>query len=185
MSEARHVPRPIDAMSDRDNIKPFHAKEAAPGQEAADVVAEVLQHAAQRDAAAKEKTVAKGPGKWMLPLTVNLGVLALYFLIAQPEFLVVNPLEEPRSAPQVQLQARNSIYMFGIRPIEAFRDEHGRLPTTLREAGSPLEDAGAPVEYSVQGSAYVITLAVGDDVISFDSESDNPLDFAGPMDLGG
>jgi hypothetical protein len=175
----------VDVMSDQDNIKPFHAKEAAPGQEAADVVAEVLQHAAERDAAAKQKTTPKGPPKWMLPLTVNLGVLAMYFLIAQPDFLVVNPIDEPRSGPQVALDARNTIYMFGIQPVERFREEHGRLPTTLREAGSPLEDSGAPVEYSAQDGSYVISLTVGDNVIRFDSANDDPMDFPGPMNLGG
>jgi hypothetical protein len=73
-------------MSEQDEVKPFHAKGAAPGQEVADVVAEVLQHAAQRDQASKRKVEIKGPAKWMLPLTAQLGVLALYFLVAQPDW---------------------------------------------------------------------------------------------------
>jgi hypothetical protein len=39
----------------------------------------------------QEKNNGKGPPKSMLLLMTNLGVLALRFLIAQPDFLIVNP----------------------------------------------------------------------------------------------
>jgi hypothetical protein len=182
----RRVPRLDDVMSDEDNVKPYHAKGFAPGQEAADVVAEVLQHAAERDAAAKEKTAPKGPPKWMLPLTVNLGVLALYFLIAQPDFLVLSPVEEPRATAVVAQQARQAIYFEGIERIRRFQEENGRLPSSLQEAGSALEAAGLPVTYTARGNAsYVIVVTVGEEPITFDSATDDPQLFAGPINLGG
>ena len=41
-------------MSDQDEVKPYHSRNVAPGQEAADVVAEVLQHAQEREQAAQQ-----------------------------------------------------------------------------------------------------------------------------------
>lgn len=168
-------------MSDQDQVKPYHAKNAAPGQEAADVVAEVLQHAQEREEAAKAKTGPKTPPKWMLPLTVNLGVLALYFLIAQPEFLVVNPIDDPRVTAEVNQQNRASVYIYGINAIENFVNENGRLPADLAEAGSQL--ATQPdVSYAVTGdSTYTLTYQG----LTFDSASDDPQIWAGAMNLGG
>ena len=173
-------------MSDQDQVKPYHARDDAPGQEAADVVAEVLEHAAQREEAAKKKQGSKAPPKWMLPLTVNLGVLALYFLIAQPEFLVVNPVEDTRPVVEVDQQNRSMIYMSGIMLIENFRNANGRLPASLAEAGSPLEDAGVPVRYTPRDDAtYELVVNVDNRELRFDSAVDDPAIFAGAIDLGG
>jgi hypothetical protein len=174
------VNRLPDAMSDQDQVKPYHAKNAAPGQEAADVVAEVLQHAQEREEAAKTKTGPKTPPKWMLPLTVNLGVLALYFLIAQPEFLVVNPVTDPRVAAEVDQAGRASIYTFAITPIENFRGENGRLPGDLAEAGSPLASQG--LVYTVTGDS---TYTLAFENLTFDSSTDDSQIWAGVMNLGG
>ncbi|MDX1645618.1 MAG: hypothetical protein R3304_00635 [Longimicrobiales bacterium] len=171
-------------MSDSDQLKPYHAKDSAPGQEAADVVAEVLKHAEEREAAAKKKEVPKGPPKWMLPLTVNLGVLALFFLIAQPDFLVVNPVSDPRSDQEVVSSMRRAMYMDGIMRIRTFREQNGRLPDSLEELGTTLGEQG--VSYSVQGvSAYTLVATVGDEVIVFDSITDDPQDFVGSFQLPG
>ena len=168
-------------MSQHDSIKPYHARDAAPGQEAADVVAEVLAHAEAREAAAHERMKPKGPPKWMLPMTVNLGVLALYFLIAQPDFLVVNPIEDRRPvAAQIQ-QTKNAMYVNGIARIEAFRAANGRLPATLAEA-SAADLAQQGVQYSVQESAYILIMTVGGETIVFDSATQTAEEFVG--DLG-
>lgn len=173
-------------MSDSDQVKPFHAKNTAPGQEAADVVAEVLKHAADREQAAKTKTGPKAPPKWMLPLTANLGVLALYFLIAQPDFLVMNPVEDTRAAVEVDQNARGMITLYAIQPVENFRSVNGRLPQTLAEAGSPIESVGLAVNYSVRGdSAYVISVTIDGRELTFDSDVDDPMIFQGNIEMGG
>lgn len=171
-------------MTDPDQVRPYHAKDPAPGQEAADVVAEVLQHAQAREEAAKKKTTPKGPPRWMLPLTVNLGVLALYFLIAQPEFVVLNPLVDPRPSERVVQQTRTAMYMDGINKIENFRRDNGRLPETLAEANSGLAEQG--VEYTMQGdSTYLLITTVGDETIVFDSATHDPAGFLGSFRLPG
>lgn len=171
-------------MTDSDQVKPYHAKDAAPGQEAADVVAEVLKHAEEREEAARKKETPKGPPKWVLPLTVNLGVLALYFLIAQPEFLVVNPVQDPRAPTQVVEQTKRAIYFDGIMRIEGFRSANGRLPQTLEEVNSGLQEQG--VRYTIQGdSTYLLITTVGEETIVFDSATDDPAEFVGSVQLPG
>lgn len=171
-------------MSDSDQVKPYHARDTAPGQEAADVVAEVLKHAEEREEAAKKKDVPKGPPRWMLPLTVNLGVLALYFLIAQPDFLVMNPVTDPRVTDEVVADMRNAMYMDGIMRIQMFQRENGRLPQSLEEAGTTLGQQG--VNYRIEGdSAYILISIVGDSTIVFDSAADDPREFYGFLQLPG
>ena len=171
-------------MSDQDQVRPYHARNAAPGQEAADVVAEVLKHAAEREKAAKVRSTPKGPPRWMLPVTVNLGVLALYFLIASPDFLLLSPNVDVRSVEDVTAQTRRGIYFDAIMRIERFRNENGRLPETLEEAGSGLGEQG--LRYAFQGdSMYLLTMSVEGGQIEFNSASDDPAEWLGPMDLPG
>lgn len=166
-------------MTDQDPVKPYHAKDSAPGQEAADVVAEVLKHAEEREKAAQEKSTPRGPPKWMLPLTVNLGVLALYFLIAQPDFLIVNPVEDPRVAEEVVAATRSAMYFDGIVRIQNFTGTAGRLPESLDELGTTLGQQD--VAYTVLGdSAYTLSATIGDEIIVFDSRYDDPAEFLGP-----
>lgn len=168
-------------MTDKDPVKPYHAKDMAPGKEAADVVAEVLKHAQQREEAAKKKEVPKGPPKWMLPLTVNLGVLALYFLIAQPDFLVVNQITDTRTVDTRVAQTRNAMYVMGITRIESFRMQNGRLPTTLEEANAG-DLAAQGVDYSTQGdSSYLLVTTVDSETILFDSAAQTAQDFVGNL----
>jgi hypothetical protein len=166
-------------MTDPDQVRPYHAKDSAPGQEAADVVAEVLKHAEEREKAAQEKSTPKGPPKWMLPLSVNLGVLALYFLIAQPDFLILNPVEDPRAVEEVATDMRSAMTIDGVYRIEGFREREGRLPASLEELGTTLGEQG--VAYTVLGdSAYTLSATVGDETIVFDSRYDDPSEFLGP-----
>jgi len=167
-------------MSEKDHVGPYHAKNVAPGQEAADVVAEVLKHAAEREEASHTRVRPKGPPKWMLPLTVQLGVLALYFLIAQPEFLVVNPLDESRPTAQRVIQLKNAMYMDGIARIDAFLQLNGRLPATLEEAGSGLGELG--IDYTVRGdSTYLLITTIDTETILFDSATQRPAEFVGNL----
>lgn len=167
-------------MSEQDQVKPYHAKDAAPGQEAADVVAEVLRHAKERETAAHKKPKPKGPPKWTLPLTVNLGVLAIYFLIAQPDFLVVNPNVDRRPLAERVEQTRTAMYFEGIARIETFRTERGRLPANLSEAASGL--AGQGIDYTVQGdSTYLLIATVETETIVFDSATQTAQDFVGNL----
>lgn len=169
-------------MSDNDQVKPYHAKDTAPGQEAADVVAEVLAHAAEREQAAQKKKAPKGPPRWMLPLTVNMGVLALYFLIAQPDFLELNPIDDPRP-PAAQLENAKSGMSLVVGSIEAFQMANGRLPASLEEANAV---GAASYEYvAVSDSAYLLIHRVGDEVIEFDSENTDRATFFPPIQLGG
>lgn len=169
-------------MSDNDQVKPYHAKSVAPGQEAADVVAEVLAHAAEREEAAQKKTAPKGPPRWMLPLTVNMGVLALYFLIAQPDFLVLNPIEDPRPSAQ---QVANTKTTMGsvVASIERFQVENGRLPTTLAETNDPF--AAAYDYVAVDSSNFVLSVTVGDETIEFNSATTDRATFFPQVVIGG
>jgi len=169
-------------MSEQDKVKPYHARDAAPGQEAADVVAEVLKHAAERELAAKTKTVPKGPPKWMMPVTLNLGLLAVYFLIAQPQWVVITPLEESRTSEQILDQTRAAMYMDGVTRIQNFRDANGRLPASLEEAGSSLGAAGLEIDYSMQGDDFILMVTVGDQIITWDSATTRPEDFVPNLD---
>lgn len=169
-------------MSDRDQVKPYHSKETAPGQEAADVVAEVLRHAEAREQASKKKVVPKGPPKWMLPLTLNLGVLALYFLIASPDFLVLNPIDDPRPAAEVIEAEKRGLYI-EITKILNYQRENGRLPATLAEMGSPLAEQG--VDYTVQGGSFLLVKTVQGEPIVFDSSQDDPATWVGTFRIPG
>lgn len=171
-------------MSDKDQVKPYRAREASTGQETADVVADVLKHAAERDEAAKQRTKPKGQSKWMLPLAMNLGLLAVYFLVAQPQWSVIDPIQPPPPAKQVT-DLRQAIYMHGIARIETFRQNNqGRLPSSLEEAGASA--LVGTVDYQVRGdSTYLLSTTVGDEVISYDSATMSVQEFTGPMALPG
>lgn len=164
-------------MSEQDDVQPYHAKGAAPGKEAADVVAEVLAHAAEREKAVLKKTTPKGPPKWMMPVTVNLGLLALYFLVAQPEWVILDPLDEARPTEEVVEATRQGIYFDGIQRVEQFAQANDRLPETLLEAGSTLGDQG--VGYAVVDGAYILTFTISGQAYTFDSATDDAADFVG------
>lgn len=152
-----------DRPADKDQIKPFHAKEVSTGQETADVVAAVLKHAAERDEAAKKKTAPKPQPIWMLPLGLMLSVLAGFLLVAPPAWVVVNPIAA--QAPEDRLRDVNaSILLYGSK-IEGYRIRNGRLPQTLPEAG--IDVAG--LDYTPQGESYLLIASVGDRDVVFNS----------------
>lgn len=175
-------------MTDKDQVKPFHAKEVSSGQEAADAVADVLRHAAERDEAARkaeQKAAPKGNPKWMLPLAMNLGVLAVYFLVAQPSWTQVNPIQAPPSAERVE-QLRRAMVIDAIGRIESYRQSNGRLPVSLVDAGSN-PGTVEQVEYQPTGdSAYVLIGSVGEEDIVYDSSTMTVEQFlGGRMNLPG
>ncbi len=151
-------------MSSEDKVRPFHSKEPARGQEAADAVAAVLKHAAERDQAVKQKAQPKKDPKWMLPLGLNLAVLALYLLIAPPSWITVNPITAPDSVRQTE-SLRVAMFL-QVKRIEAYMLVHGELPPTLDAAGSPMPG----VEYMPQGNGrYQLTATAGDEALVYDS----------------
>jgi len=159
-------------MSENEEVKPFHAKDAASGQEAADVVAAVLKHAAERDQAAHQKVAPKQQPKWLLPLGVNLGVFAAYLLIWSPPWVVLNPLAPPPTEERVE--NLSSAMWFAMGGIESYRAENERLPQSLADAG--LNDAG--LDYTVQGTTgYVLIAGVGDENLVYSSAQQTPQEW--------
>lgn len=163
-----------DPTSEKDKVRPYHARETSTGQEAAEVVAAVLKHAAERDLAAKQKAPPKQQPKWMLPLGLNLGVLAVYLLIAPPAWVVVNPIAAPPEEEAIQ-GTRTAVYFATVK-IDAFRAREGRLPATLVEAGV----TGA-IDYTPRGESYVLISFVGEESVSFDSSAQSAAEWVGNL----
>lgn len=163
-------------MSPEDPVRPYHAKrppsDEARGQEAADAVAAVLKHAAERDAAARAKIPPKPQSRWALPVGINLGVLALYLLAFTPDWVTVDPIPAPDPAARVE-SLRLAMYI-QVKQIEAYRIENGRLPTTLAEAGTVVPG----VDYVPQGTTYLLIATAGETVLRYES-SQSADDFVG------
>ena len=156
-------------MSSRDQIRPYHAKDEARGQEAADAVAAVLKHAAERQKAADDLPRRKRQPRWMLPLGINLAVLAVYLLIAPPRWVTVNPIEAPDLAIQEQ-SLRGAMWMVAQR-IESYRIEHGRIPANLSDTGS----APPEIDYVRGGDdEYQLVATVGETAVLYDSAEPDP-----------
>lgn len=161
-------------MTPEDPVRPYHAKEAARGQEAADAVAAVLKHAAERDERARAKRPPKKQPRWMLPVGIQLAVLAVYLLISPPRLIAVNPIPGPDPATQEQ-GLRMAMYVQS-QQIEAYRRQHGRLPNTLADLpGTPQPG----VEYQLQGSdEYRLVGNNGPAALIYDS-AESAADFLG------
>lgn len=165
-------------MSSDDRVRPYHAKPDASGQEAADAVAAVLKHAAERDASAQTKAPPRKQPKWMLPLGINLAVFAVYLLIAPPPWVTVSPIKGPPVAQQ-ERSLRATIWV-KAQMIDGFQMANGRLPATLDEVGGP---ALSGVDYVPGDSEYQLVAQVGEAVIVYDSANPDP-DFAQSMSEG-
>ena len=168
-----------DSTGENDRVRPFHAKEAASGQETAEAVAAVLKHAAERDQAAKKKAPPKQQPKWMLPLGLNLGVLATYLLIAPPSWVIVNPIAPPPDEEVVD-NLRTGMFFVKAR-IDAYLMRQGRLPGSLAEADVSPSQA-AEIDYAPRGdSTYVLIAVVGDEVITYDSSRQSSSEVFGDL----
>lgn len=166
-------------MSDKDQVRPYHAKDVGSGRETADTLAEVLKYATEREEASRKKTKPQSQPKWMLPLGINLGVLAVYLLIAPPSWVVLNPIEPP--APQQQLVGLRTAMYFTASRIEAYRLENGRLPERLEDTGATGADG---LEYFLRGTGnYQVVGSVGTETVVYDS-SQSLADWAASLNLG-
>lgn len=166
-------------MSSEDPVRPYHAKDEARGQEAADAVAAVLKHAAERQKAADAKPPPRKQPQWMLPLGINLAVLAVYLLIAPPSFVVINPIEGPDLASQ-ETSLQVAMYLQAMR-IDSYRIRYGAAPVNLSDAGSTLEG----IEYVRRGEdEYLLVSTVGDTPVIYDSNEPDPS-FAAAMTAAG
>lgn len=155
-------------------MRPFHARDVSSGKEAADLVAATIKHAAERDQAAKAKTAPKQQPKWMLPVGLNLGLLAVYLLIAPPSWVVVNPIAPP--PPEQQVEGLRTAIYFASSRIESFRIQNGRLPTSLVEAGVASED----IDYTPQSdSTYVLSSVIGDQAVVLNTAVQSPGQWIG------
>ena len=167
-------------MSSEDQVRPYHAKDEARGQETADAVAAVLKHASDRDKAANVKPRPKKQPKWMLPLGIQLSVLALYLLIAPPAWVTMNPIDPPDVA-SMEESLRVAMY-FQAQRIEAYRQQHGELPEDLADAGSAISG----VQYVRRGAQYQLVGTVGEQALVYDStQSDADFRDAAARRLGG
>lgn len=156
-------------MSSEDQVRPYHAKKDASGQEAADAVAAVLKHAEERDKVAKAKTAPRKQPRWMLPLGINLAVFAVYLLIAPPDFVTLNQIEGPSLAKQEQ-DMRAAMYMQAQR-IEGYRMNNGALPTAIEDIGSTPYQG---MDYVPTGNAFRLIATVGESTVVYDSSSPDP-----------
>jgi hypothetical protein len=98
-------------------------------------LAAVLTHAAERAEAAEHKQGPKKQSKWMLPLGVNLGVFAVYLLIASPDWVVMNKIDSASIAEQAE-DMRLAIFMQASR-VDVYRLQNGQLPASLADADLP------------------------------------------------
>lgn len=148
-------------MSENDKPKPYHARDVSSGQEAADAVRAVMEHAHERDEAAKKKTAPKAPPKWLLPLGINLGVLATYLLVAQPDWAEISPIAELPPEEQVSLLANDM--WFVINKIESYRLAQGEPPTSIDQI-----DGIDPSSYTyVRTGADYVLIPVGQEDLRY------------------
>ena len=97
-------------------------------------------------------------------LAINLGVFAVYVLIAPPGWIVVAPLEAPPLEEQAD-DMRLAMYMQAMR-VDAYHAENGVLPGTLEDAGSSVPG----VQYFVMGAnRYELIASIGTEVVRYDS----------------
>ena len=156
-------------MSSEEPVGPYHAKPDARGEEAADAVAAVLQHAKDRDEASKRKSTPRKQPKWMLPLGINLAVFAVYLLIAPPAWVTMNPVATPDLQSQEQ-SLRVAMYL-QAQQVEAYRLQNDGLPQNLEELA---RDPMAGLEYVRDGSTFQLIGTVGDQALVYDSADPDP-----------
>jgi hypothetical protein len=167
-------------MSDQDQVRPYHAKDVGSGQETADTLAEVLKHAREREQAAAEPTPPpRGQARWMMPLGVNLGVLAVYFLVAPPAWVTLNPIEPP--PVQAQVDGLRTAIVFQVSRIDAYRAANGRVPESLEDCCTPYDG----IEYFPRGASnYQLVGSVGEETVLYDS-SVSLEEWTADLDLAG
>lgn len=111
----------------------------------------------------------------LLPPLVILTVLNL---LGYGPFSV--PVKEPSSLNLLQQMRAGASY--AVDEIEAFQEEHGRLPDNLEELGSP--DEGAWTYERLGPDRYRITVIDGDFSVLYDSNNDPDVFFADVRETG-
>jgi len=163
-----------DPSGEKDQVKPFHAKEVSSGQETADAVAAVLKHAAARDEAAKKKAPPKKQPRWMLPLGLNLSLLAVYLIVFSPTWVQFNPIQSPPTAERME-DLRAAMAMYSAK-IDNFLRANGHVPASLSEAGISVSGG---LDYTPRGdSSYVLIGNVGEETLVYDPSQQSLQDFA-------
>lgn len=151
-------------MSSEDKLRPYHAKS---GAETADTLAEVLEHAAAKEVAAHKRDGPKRQAKWMLPLGINLGVFAIYLLIAPPDWVDVNRIEGPPPAEQVR--SLKGAMFFQAGAIELYRRDNGSLPAQAEDAAKTTPG----VRYiRLSDDVFQLVGQVGTETVSYTSTED-------------
>jgi hypothetical protein len=150
---------PREGPSDKDQIKPFHAKDLTTGQETADVVAAVLKHAAAKDQAAKQKAAPKAQPIWMLPVGLMMSVLAGFLLVFPPSWVVVNPIAA--QAPEAAVENLESAMWLQMNAIAMYRMRNATLPQQLTDAEG--------FEYTVRGEYYTLCATAAGTPVCYDS----------------
>jgi hypothetical protein len=139
-----------------------------PGAEAADLVAEVLKDAAERDAAARrreETTVGRTRQKVAMVSLPLAGAFSFYLWFGNPAW-VTPTLPDPVTAEAADAGLRVAMF-FEAQKIEEFRQRTGRLPDSLDELGS------APPEMTYQrrdAQTYRLTGTSRGVTLTFDSD---------------
>ena len=157
-----------EGPSDKDQIKPFHAKDATTGQETADVVAAVLKHAAEKDQAAKQRAGPKAQPIWMLPLGLMMSVLAGFLLLFPPDWVVVNPIAA--QSPESAIENLQSDMWLQMNAIEVYRMRNNQLPATLSGAEG--------YDYTVSGQNYTLCADVAGRAVCYNSALEDPRSWA-------
>jgi hypothetical protein len=128
---------PGDNDSSRPRPRDPRAGPKAPGAEAADLVAEVLKDAAERDEAARRREVTTVGRTRQKVVAVSLplaGAFSFYLWFGDPAW-VTPTMPDPVNAQAAESGLRVGMY-FQAQKIEAFRSTTGRLPDSLEEVGS-------------------------------------------------
>jgi hypothetical protein len=135
----------------------------APGAEAADLVAEVLKDAKERDDAARRREVTTVGRTRQKVVAVSLplaGAFSFYLWFGNPAW-VTPTMPDPVTADAAEAGLRVAMF-FEAQKIENFRRETGRLPDSLQEMGSsPSEMTYQRIDaqtYQLVGQSRGVTL---------------------------
>ncbi len=146
------------------------------GAEYAKSVQDVLEHAADADSAAGRRTPPRSP---ILNSGLGLGVVAVIFAGVMLYNYRLYTAQPAPLAPEEAEMASGISLMIATQAVEAYRDEHGRLPESLEELGFP----EGYVAYQVDGKEYELGASQGTaDTMRFSSEQ-GPLGILQEMGL--
>jgi len=154
----------------------MHGSDQSTGSEYAASVRQVLERAAESEAAKGQQI---GPRRSILTSAPALTALAM--TLAGVVFYNVQffkPQPEAVTPEQAEITSGVSV-MIATQAIEAYREEHGRLPESLATIGFP----DGSLEYRVNGESYELAVAMeGGEPVEFSSE-EGPLGILKEMGL--